>query len=142
MTKEQQQVKEFMLAAGQECPRKPISNVDEKVARLRLALIGEELVELANSFGYEANFDFTDYTPNPEWSSRIGTADALGDLLVVVLGAAVACGIDLEPIFQEIHRSNMTKFIDGYKREDGKWIIGPSYSPANLQPIIEEQQQT
>lgn len=41
--------------------------------------------------------------------------------------------LPIEEVFDEIHRSNMTKFIDGHRREDGKWIKGPSYTPANLE---------
>ena len=93
-------------------------------------------------------------------------ADALGDLLYVVLGSAVCCGIDIEPIFREIHRSNMSKLwtsrevleqlpkqhsyspglqadMDAktqcVKNSAGKVIKSPSYSRANLEPIIREQ---
>ena len=124
MKKEQEQVSEFMIKAGQECPEKPIL-IDSHIFKLRHVLILEELEELRMA-------DFND--------DLVEVADAIGDLLVVVLGTAVAYGIDIDPIFQEIHRSNMSKFIDGHKREDGKWIKGPSYSPANLKPIIEAQQ--
>ena len=51
----------------------------------------------------------------------------------------MAYGIDMEPIHEEIQRSNMSKFIDGHLREDGKWVKGPSYSPADIKPIIEAQ---
>jgi len=125
MTREQQMVREFMLKAGQECPDKPNLEPSEDVKNLRYELIKEELEELD-----KAQCD----------CNRLGIADAIGDLLVVVLGTAVAYGIDIQPIFDEIMRSNMTKFIDGYKREDGKWIKGTRYSPANLQPILMEQQ--
>jgi predicted HAD superfamily Cof-like phosphohydrolase len=123
MTKEQEQVREWMLKADQDCPVKP-KLPEESVAKLRYHLIQEELDE----------FDEAD---NKE--EIVEVADALADLMYVVLGTAVAYGIDLEPLFQEVHRSNMSKFIDGHRREDGKWIKGPSYSPANLQPIIEAQ---
>lgn len=120
MTKEQEQVREFTLKAGQECPERPIIPYVQ-IRNLREDLIFEEASELAGANDLE------------------NVADALADLMYVVLGTAVAYGIDLEPIFQEVHRSNMSKFIDGHRREDGKWIKGPSYSPANLQPIIEAQ---
>jgi len=45
-------------------------------------------------------------------------------------------GIPLPDVFDEIHSSNMTKFIDGFVGEDGKWNKGPSYRPPNLDPII------
>jgi predicted HAD superfamily Cof-like phosphohydrolase len=58
----------------------------------------------------------------------------------VTYGTAVSYGIDMEPIFQEVHRSNLSK-IGGYKRADGKWVKPPTYSPANIEPIVEVQQQ-
>ena len=118
--KEQSQVLEWMIKADQSAPCKPTA-IDPMIAQLRYDLIKEELLEL----GIAANLT--------------EVADAIGDLLYVVLGTAVAYGIDIDPIFQEIHRSNMSKFIDGYKRADGKWMKGPSYSPANLKPIIDVQ---
>lgn len=107
------------------------SVIDQETQRLRYHLICEELEELGASFGEPqiAPYDID------------GIADALGDLLYVVLGAAVSCGIDMESVFAEIHRSNMTKFIDGHKREDGKWIKGPSYSPANIPEVLAKQSQ-
>ena len=124
MTKEQQQVKEFMLKAGQECPSTNKLEPSGEVKRLRVELIDEELQELADAM-------FT--------SNRIEIADAIADLMYVVLGTAVAYGIDIEPIFQEVHRSNMSKFIDGYRRKDGKWIKGPSFTAPCLQPILDAQ---
>jgi len=124
MNTSQEMVRQFMIKAGQDCPSTPTLEPTEDVKNLRYELIREELEEFDKA---------------QECSDRIGVADAIGDLLVVVLGAAVSYGFDIEPIFNEIMRSNMSKFIDGYKREDGKWIKGPSYSPANLQPIIKKQ---
>lgn len=130
MKREQEQVREFMLKAGQECPEKPtIPQIPVMI--LRRSLIAEELEELNEAFSIGCGYD-------PE-QAKVFIADAIADLLVVVLGTAVACGIDIDPIFQEVMRSNMTKFIDGHCREDGKWIKGPSYSPANIKPLLEAQ---
>ena len=123
MKKEQQQVREFMLKAGQECPNSP-DLVNISIRELRLRLINEELNELYIALKHE---------------DKIEVYDAILDLLVVTIGAANAFGMDLEPGWNEVMRSNMTKFIDGHKREDGKWIKGPSYSPANLKPILDAQ---
>lgn len=120
---QQLQVQRFMQEIGQFCPIHPC--IPEKsVCDLRTELIDEELSEL--------NEALTD-------GDIIATADAIGDLLVVVLGTAVACGIDIEPIFNEIHRSNMSKVIDGYTRPDGKWMKGKSYTPPRLSPILDLQ---
>lgn len=65
----------------------------------------------------------------------VGIADALGDLIYTVLGTAAHHGIQLEPIFQEIHRSNMTKERDhtlGYKL----CRKGEGYTPPNLPPLL------
>lgn len=113
-----------MLKAGQECPDKP-TIVSAEVMKLRLDLIDEERGELLLAM--------------LKWNT-VESYDAILDLLYVVIGTAVAMGLDLEPGWNEVHRSNMSKFIDGHKRADGKWIKGPSYSPADLAPIVEAQQ--
>ena len=126
----QDAIEEFMAAAGQDVPLAPtIPSMD--VMRLRHRLISEELHEfwLAVDSVYAMTRE----------GHLEQVADALADLLYVVIGTGVAYGIDLSPVFEEVHRSNMTKFIDGYKREDGKWIKGPSYSPADLQAVLARQ---
>jgi predicted HAD superfamily Cof-like phosphohydrolase len=116
-------IQDFMRAAKQDTPDFP-TVPSQDVQDLRYSLISEELGEL----------DMAQASEDP-----VEVADAIADLLVVVLGAAVAWGIDIEPVFEEVHRSNMTKFIDGHKRADGKWIKGPSYSPPEIAPIIQAQ---
>ena len=68
-------------------------------------------------------------------------AKELADLLYVVYGTAVSLGIDMEPVFKEVHRSNMSK-VGGYKREDGKWVKPLTYSPASLDAIISTQMES
>jgi predicted HAD superfamily Cof-like phosphohydrolase len=86
-------------------------------------LIQEELDELKEAMGQD---------------DLAAVAKEMADLLYVVYGTAVSYGIDMEPVFREVHRSNLSK-VGGYKRADGKWVKPPSYSPACLQPILEEQ---
>jgi len=123
MTKEQQSLVEFHRQFGltinviPTCP----SVADRQ---LRGILILEELSELIDA------------------TSLVGVADALGDLLYVVYGAAVTYGIDLEPVFDEIHRSNMTKLWDGIevkKDVNGKVIKPHTYSPADVKTEILRQ---
>lgn len=114
-------VREFMLNAGQSCPLTP-TMPGPAVCQLRTDLIHEELAELEDSLGD---------------GDLVAAYDAILDLLVVTVGTAVAMGLKLQPGWEEVHRSNMTKFIDGHKREDGKSVKGPSWSPPNLQPIID-----
>lgn len=96
---------------------------DEKTESLRVRLIQEEFDELKEAM---------------EAKSLPNIAKELADLLYVVYGTAVSYGIDMEPVFREVQRSNMSK-VGGYKREDGKWVKPETYSPANIRPILEIQ---
>ena len=98
--------------------------IDERTRTLRERLIQEEFEELKEAMGKE---------------DLVAIAKELADLLYVVYGTAVSYGIDMEPVFREVHRSNMSK-IGGYKREDGKWVKPPTYSAASIQPLLAEQQ--
>ena len=132
-----------MLKAEQQCPQKPCMPSKE-ICHLRVKLMAEELRELADGFSDYTTAeilygDDPDDLAEEQRLAMLKVTDGIGDLLYVTLGTAVACGIDIEPFFEEVHRSNMSKFIDGHRRADGKWVKGPSYSPANLEPILDSQ---
>lgn len=118
MNKMQKQVREFHISMGLEWNDTP-DMLDMEAKRRRIILISEELGELKSAL---LN------------NNMLETVDAIADLLYVVFGTAVELGVDIEPFFDEIHRSNMTK-IDGHKREDGKWIKPETYEPANLKKV-------
>jgi predicted HAD superfamily Cof-like phosphohydrolase len=63
--------------------------------------------------------------------------DALADLLVVVYGAAVEMGVDLEPVFAEVHRSNMSK--NGGIDAGGKILKGPGFRPPDITTVLRQQ---
>lgn len=72
---------------------------------------------------------------------KVGIADALGDLLYVVLGAAIRWDLPIGEVFTEIHRSNMSKLqADGtvLKRDDGKVLKPKTYSPPDIETILEK----
>src|SRR5690242_520111 len=98
--------------------------IDERTRILRERLIQEEFDELKQAMNHD---------------DLPAIAKELADLLYVVYGTAVSYGIDMNPVFREVHRSNMSK-IGGYKREDGKWVKPPSYSPAAIAPLLAQQQ--
>jgi hypothetical protein len=124
LTPEQTAIRTFMETAGQEIPDKSgIPEADEVM--LRVALIASEFNELIEAFAMK---------------DIVAVADALADLKYVVEGTAVSCGLDLEPIFNEVHASNMTKFGPNgevLRREDGKIMKPETYRRPNLGPIIE-----
>lgn len=98
--------------------------LEHPLSTLRLELIKEEFFELV------------DATIN---SDIVEIADALGDLVYVIYGYAIACGIDLDAVVEEIHRSNMTKLgADGKPvyREDGKILKGENYEPPRIQRVL------
>lgn len=94
------------------------------VEALRMRLIAEEFEELD-----EALLD----------RDMVGVADALADLVYVVIGMADVMGIDFDSVFREVHRSNMSKLGDDglpVRREDGKVLKGPGFVEPNLSRII------
>jgi predicted HAD superfamily Cof-like phosphohydrolase len=97
--------------------------VDGRTRELRIALIREEFDELKEALAAQ---------------NLSSIAKEMADLLYVVYGTAVSYGIDMDPVFREVHRSNMSK-LGGSKREDGKWIKPATYSPARIEPILREQ---
>ena len=107
---------DILVGAGPTVP-------DDATQRLRIRLIQEEFDELKEAF---------------QQADDAAIAKELADLLYVVYGTAVSCGIDMEPVFREVHRSNMTK-VGGHKREDGKWVKPPTYSPASVGPLLTAQ---
>ena len=92
-------------------------------AELRIRLIEEEASEFAEA---------------ARAGDVIGTIDALCDLLYVTYGAAVSLGIDIEPFFEEVHRSNMAK-RGGSRRADGKWLKPAGWQPPALERILRER---
>lgn len=69
--------------------------------------------------------------------------DSLNSLVDLTYAVEHCCGINMEPIFDEIQRSNMSKvWSDGtvHRRpEDGKIMKPPTYSPADIRGILEKQ---
>jgi predicted HAD superfamily Cof-like phosphohydrolase len=124
MNDEQLMVHDFHQRFGLPCSDHP-SWPGETLHRLRVLLIEEELAELRNA---------------GEARNLVAVADALADLLYVVYGAAEAYGIDLEPVFREIHRSNMSKGDPQVvRRPDGKILKGDHYSPPQVAEVVEMQ---
>ena len=123
MNKQQNQVAQFMKSFGQPVPR--TFTPEQFPAELRTALINEEARE------------FSEAVERQDWIEAI---DAICDLLYVTYGAAVALGIDIEPFFDEVHRSNMSKLdVNGRPiyRADGKVIKSDRWSPPAIDRVLE-----
>tara|TARA_B100000809_G_C15007390_1_gene483717 strand:- start:493 stop:879 length:387 start_codon:yes stop_codon:yes gene_type:complete len=73
----------------------------------------------------------------------IEIADALGDQLYILCGTILKHGLQhkIEEVFDEIHRSNMSKLDDKGEpifREDGKVLKGDGYFRPNIKEILEK----
>lgn len=112
----QERVRLFQEKYGYPHPDRPTVLTSEEM-EFRRRLMLEELNELEAA---NANGDF------------VGMADGLADSLYVLLGTAVYMGIDITPIFDEVHRSNMTKDVS----RDG--INKPIKGPGFMKPRIAE----
>ena len=113
----------FMKTFGQEVKDKP-SFSSEKINKLRIDLIKEELEEL------------TDAMKNKD---LLEVADALTDILYVTYGAGHAFGINLDKCFEEVQNSNMSKLgLDGKPiyNEMGKVMKGPNYFKPDLSKFV------
>ena len=113
----------FMKTFGQEVKNKPSFSTD-KVNKLRLDLIKEELSELTDAMN---NKDLLE------------VADALTDILYVTYGAGHAFGIDLDKCFDEVQNSNMSKLDEDGKpiyNDHGKVMKGPNYFKPDLSKFV------
>lgn len=67
------------------------------------------------------------------WTESI---DAMCDVLVTTMNTANAMGIDIEPFFDEIHRTNLEK-ANGPLREDGKRLKPLDWKPPRIREMLE-----
>ena len=112
-----------MKTFGQEVKTKP-SLSTEKINKLRIDLIKEELEELTEAMN---NKDLLE------------VADALTDILYVTYGAGHAFGIDLDKCFEEVQNSNMSKLDEDGKpiyNDAGKVMKGPNYFKPDLSKFV------
>lgn len=145
-----EQVREFHRAFEQPINTVPVEPMDARV-RLRLRLITEEYLELMESTGplspivkemlYDHCNSFSSVDPPYDRVDMVEFADALGDLDYVVEGTRLEFGIDGRPIAKEIHRSNMSKLVDGRPVYDerGKVAKPDTYSPADVAGELRKQ---
>ncbi len=123
MTSWHDMAREFHLAFGipvVDTPGLP----DEHRRALRIRLLKEEMLE---------------YIESEEQDSITEIADALADIVYIVCGTALEYGIPLEAVFEEVHRSNMSKLDSDGKpiiREDGKVLKGPNYFRPDIFQVL------
>ena len=103
----------------------PTTNISKELLNLRVELILEEASELIAAM---------------VMGDLIEIADGLADLGYVLDGTAITYGLDMEPIKDEVHRSNMTKGDpEIISSLSGKVLKGDNFSPPELGRIIKDQ---
>ena len=120
-----EKVGKFMRTFGQDVKNKA-EFPSEKIIKLRLNLIREELNELNEAL---------------EKKDMKEVADALTDILYVTYGAGHAFGINLDECFKEVQESNMSKLDTNGKpifNEHGKVMKGPNYFKPDLKKLINQ----
>lgn len=106
---------------------KPTIAIPKDQAMLRFNLMAEE------------NEEYLEAAQN---DNLIEVADALGDMLYILCGTILDHGLQykIEEVFDEIHRSNMSKLDINRKpiyRKDGKVMKGPNFSKPDLIKVLE-----
>lgn len=134
-----EQVSEFHRAMGQPIADKP-TDPDFRRVRLRLRLIAEEFAEFCAAIGYPIDLPDFDASWNGSFD-MVKAADALADLDYVIEGTRLEFGINGQPIADEVHRSNMSKLLDGKPviRDDGKILKGPNFAPPDIAGELRKQ---
>jgi predicted HAD superfamily Cof-like phosphohydrolase len=87
---------------------------------LRDTLITEEYIELTNAL---------------RGGDIEGIADGAADLIYVIIGTCLEYGIDIDRVWDEVHRANMNK-VGGETREDGKILKPEGWEPPNIKKAL------
>lgn len=137
----QQRVYEFMQqipAQQADIPMQPtIPSLQVRILRARIMM--EELMETirdglaldlfvdTDSGTIETLFENMHFQESQRPPDIVAVADGLGDQEVVNQGTAVACGINMQPIFDLIMDNNMLKLETGTIDQFGKLIKSPDH---------------
>ena len=126
MKKQITHVHAFHSAFGIKNESAPVAHVSEKTIALRHELMREENEE---------------YLEAAKRGDIVEIADALGDKLYILCGTIIAHGLQhkIIEVFNEIHRSNMSKLDSNGKpiyREDGKILKGENYFLPDIKSVL------
>lgn len=145
-----ERIASFMQKAGQDTPTIP-AVPDDATRLLRAKLILEEALETIQGLGVGVqvtgeNPTITDAKATPLEFFIHGeadieeVADGCADISVVTIGTLIAFGIDDEPLLEEVDNANLRKFAPGsYRREDGKWMKPPGWTPPDITGVLARQ---
>lgn len=104
------------------------------------AVVGEDAYNLRFKLMKEENEEYLEACKDGDLTE---IADALGDMLYILFGTILTHGLQhkIEEVFDEIHRSNMSKLdADGKPiyREDGKVMKSDRYFKPDISAILDK----
>jgi predicted HAD superfamily Cof-like phosphohydrolase len=122
-------VREFHEVYGLSYSQQPTGELEQRLVELRHRLMQEENDE---------------YLEAAREGNLVQVADALGDKLYILCGTILAHGLQhkIVEVFEEIHRSNMSKLGEDGKpvyREDGKILKGKNYFLPDIHGVLEKE---
>lgn len=117
-------VREFHEIFGHPVANEP-ALIDDARSALRVNLINEE---------------FNEFMEAVIADDLVEIADALGDMVYVIYGAALEYGIPLDNVVREIHRSNLSKLGENgepmYRESDNKIMKGPNFEEPDIEAAM------
>jgi predicted HAD superfamily Cof-like phosphohydrolase len=116
------EVRSLFYAFGQTIPEKP-GWPDVDTIQLRLDMMVEEFEETTTA---AENGDFVEFV------------DGCIDVMVVTVGALIACGVDPRPVWTEVMKTNFAK-ANGPIREDGKRLKPAGWTPPDIAGELKKQ---
>lgn len=143
-----EQINRFSVKNGFPHKQQSIGNSPAiRDGELRATLIMEEARETAEALtGHRWDViphpaaDPSDRSNLSDRGRIVGAVDGMADILVVTIGSAVACGIDLAPVYEETMRANWTKFAPGATmRADGKLVKSPEFKEPDIAGELRKQ---
>jgi predicted HAD superfamily Cof-like phosphohydrolase len=148
-----EKVREFTKLTGAETPDRP-KCMSRSDVQFLIAMCTSELVELAQTVCDNevdamkmvrdaVGTDVKKSTPPVDTVTIIAEqADAAVDVYYYCLNAFAKVGVNLDLVFDEVHRANMAKrFSDGtfHRREDNKIIKPPGWTEPDINAVIQRQ---
>jgi predicted HAD superfamily Cof-like phosphohydrolase len=130
-----QKIVEFHDAVGSPVPPEPVVPA-LGILQLRQKLLQEEFAEASEAWEQLTAVLQSDDPAQP--ADVTDWVHELTDLLYVTYGAILACGVDADAVFAEVHRANLSK-AGGPRRADGKILKPPGWQPADVRSVIENQ---
>ncbi|HEX5001284.1 MAG TPA: nucleoside triphosphate pyrophosphohydrolase family protein [Bacteroidia bacterium] len=120
-------VREFHQVFGLDYHEAPNTDISDRIIELRHRLMAEE------------NDEYLEAAKDKDLTL---VADALGDKLYILCGTIIAHGLQhkIVEVFEEIHRSNMSKLDANGKpiyREDGKIMKSEQYFLPDIKGVLE-----